>query len=126
MAYLFRFLDASWSAHALASERPDLHDAPCLAIGSGPLSRACEHSRIEQPVLVALSLARWDSVGTASAKTFLGDSTGEIAAPAVAALTSSASGPTWFFAHRAVLDSAQLVLGPLGDAPIPVLAGYEA
>jgi [acyl-carrier-protein] S-malonyltransferase len=113
-AYLFPgFLDASWSRHELASARPDLYEAACSATGTDPFTRASEDAQFEQPALVALLLARWDSVrDDAPATACLGSSAGELAALAAAGALSSADA-VWLAAVRGRLMSAVAAELPL-------------
>jgi acyl transferase domain-containing protein len=114
-AYLFPgFLGASSSPQELAAGRPDLYETACSATGTDPFVRACEDARFEQPALVTLSLARWDSIAdSAPATAFLGASTGELAALAAAGALSFVDA-IWLAAVRGRLMSAVAAKVPLG------------
>jgi [acyl-carrier-protein] S-malonyltransferase len=119
-AYLFPSrLSQSCDRVELSSLRPDLLEAACAVTRSdNPFARAHEDPRFEQPVLTALSLARWSTIEDRSPRAaFLGHATGDVAALAAAGAISEVDA-VWLAAVRgrmlsevaAKTDHAALIL----------------
>jgi acyl transferase domain-containing protein len=98
-------LDEACALDEIEHARPDLHAATCAVVKTDPFPRAREDTRFEQPVLVAVTLAKWARADErVDASLLVGEGTGEIAALA-AADALSADDAIWLAAERGRLMS---------------------